>query len=364
MSLPGLGKDANGTIHFLFNGQNYTFIPTNGISGINRDNHTAYGNLTLLADYQELCNRDICDLSLAQLDYRPNLGGNVFFAAVFLIYILIQLFLGIRHKTWGFMIAVVLGLIGEVVGYAGRILLWHNVFDPTGNYFLIYLVSLTIAPAFLSAGIYLCLSRIVVVYGQHLSRFRPGTYTLIFCGCDLFSLVLQGLGGGIAASADKQSSIDTGIDIMLAGLGFQVFSIGLFAAICADFAFRLHKNRTSWADRHADLQESKFFISFLIGLCVATLCIFVRSVFRVAELSEGFRGALANDEVTFMILEGAMIVIATSCLTFLHPGVAFRGIWSQVNFTFRGGAIEDGVTKSGGTTPYSMELTSPENQPK
>lgn len=40
----------------------------------------------------------------------------------------------------------------------------------------------------------------------------------------------------------------------------------------------------------------------------------------MAELEEGFHGRLANDEVLFMILEGPMIIIATTALTAFHPG--------------------------------------------
>ena len=36
-----------------------------------------------------------------------------------------------------------------------------------------------------------------------------------------------------------------------------------------------------------------------------------------------------------MILEGAMVTIASTCLTLIHPGVAFQGSWSGANFTFR-----------------------------
>jgi hypothetical protein len=68
-----------------------------------------------------------------------------------------------------------------------------------------YLVTLTIAPSYMSAAIYLCLARIVMVYGDHLSRLQPRTYTIVFCACDIVSLLLQAVGGGIAASADTIS---------------------------------------------------------------------------------------------------------------------------------------------------------------
>ena len=87
----------------------------------------------------------------------------------------------------------------EVIGYVGRVLIEINPSD--NNAFLIYLICVTIAPVLLCAGIYLCLARIVTIYGTSLYRFKPCTYTIVFCSCDLFSLVLQGLGGGIAATA-------------------------------------------------------------------------------------------------------------------------------------------------------------------
>jgi hypothetical protein len=328
--------NANGTISFRFDGIETLFIPTHGLTGWNRDNHTAYGNVTLFLDPNNLCNVNICDLSLAHFDYVPNLAGNALFAAIFGIYIIINLFFGIRHRTWGYMVAMVLGLIGEVIGYIARILLHNNPFDPTGNNFIIYLVCLTLAPALFSAAIYLCLGRIVVVYGENLSRFQPRTYTLIFCGFDLFSLVLQGTGGGIASTANTNSTVQSGINIMLAGLCFQVASLAFFAILCADFAYRLYKNPQDWSEQYVQLYRSKRFSAFICGLCLATFTIFVRSVFRVAELSGGFRGPLANNQISFMILEGVMVIIATTCLTLLHPGVSFQGAWSAANFSLRG----------------------------
>lgn len=330
--------NVNGTISFQFNGVQTLFIPTDGLTGWNRDNNTAYGNITLLLNPNRLCNISICDLTLAHFTYIPNLAGNTLYAATFGVYIIINLFLGIRYKTWGYMVSMCLGLLGEVIGYISRILLHNNPFDPSGNNFIIYLVCLTIAPAFFSAAVYLCLGRIVVVYGENLSRFYPRTYTLIFCGCDIFSLVLQAAGGGIAANANTNSNEQIGIDIMLAGLSCQVASLALFAAICGDFAYRLYRNPLSWSEQYVSLYRRKTFSFFLCGLCLAVATIFIRSVFRVAELSGGFRGPLANNQISFMVLEGIMIVIATSCLTILHPGFFFREAWSAADFSLRGKA--------------------------
>ena len=196
---------------------------------------------------------------------------------------------------------------------------------------------LTIAPAFISAAVYLCLSRIVVVYSESASWLRPATYTLVFIGFDFVSLLLQAAGGGIASSADTVSMDNIGKNIMVAGVSWQVVSLVLFTALCLDFARRVRNAcEVEMNPAFASFRASRKFNSFLCGLAVATLTIFIRSVFRCAELSGGFHGPLANQEVTFMILEGAMICIAVICLTVFHPGLVFGQDWHMAGWNIRG----------------------------
>jgi hypothetical protein len=95
-------------------------------------------------------------------------------------------------------------------------------------------------------------------------------------------------------------------------------------------------------------------LTALQGLAIATVLIFIRSIFRVAELSDGFDSDLANDEVSFMILEGAMMVVACGGMTLFHPGVCLGGYWRVLNATpgkerrdreiaLGGGGEEDGL---------------------
>jgi hypothetical protein len=184
----------------------------------------------------------------------------------------------------------------------------------------------------MSASIYLCLSRIINLYSPspaHISRFAPKTYTIVFMSCDLFSLILQAAGGGIAATTNSYSELQDGTHIMVAGLSFQVFSLLLFMLLCLDFLFALRRTPPSNPSPVTTTRRFKF---FLHALALATICIFIRSVFRVAELSDGFGGALANQQVTYMVLEGAMIVLACSALTAWHPGPCFGGEWKKADF--------------------------------
>lgn len=147
---------------------------------------------------------------------------------------------------------------------------------------------------------------------------------------------------------------DTGINIMIAGLAFQVASLAIFMLLCADFARCVKmgggayflKTRESMARLGSSATKVKFFIGGkwlwistishgnlwklrdILALIIATIAVFIRSCFRVAELKGGFDGKLANQEVTFMILEGAMVAIASIALTSAHPGLIFGPFWS------------------------------------
>lgn len=74
------------------------------------------------------CTLETCPLSYAHITYLPNLGGNAFYIALFALFIPVQLYLGIRHRTWGYLFGAICGLILEVLGYIARIYMRHNPF--------------------------------------------------------------------------------------------------------------------------------------------------------------------------------------------------------------------------------------------
>ncbi|MCJ1478075.1 hypothetical protein MMC13_006750 [Lambiella insularis] len=304
----------------------------------NYANLTAYliaANLTENGQFiPDLCTLSTCPLSYAQVQYIPSLAGNVIFLIVFLISLGLNLFFGIRYRTWGFLGSLIGGTVLEIIGYAARVQMHFNPF--LSNPFLIYIICLTIGPVFFTAAIYLCLSRIIVVYGPQYARFAPRTYTIVFICCDVFALVLQATGGAIADTSNSGSTGQSGINIMIAGLAFQVASLTLFAALCGDFALRVRKYRDARTPLQVSCSNARFH-GFLWALGLATITIYVRSCFRVAELQSGFNGALANEEVPFMILEGGMVSIATIALTGAHPGLIFGKSWKAANVKNGGG---------------------------
>ncbi|KAF6233173.1 hypothetical protein HO173_008717 [Letharia columbiana] len=305
----------------------------------NPNNDTAVG---MAKKYCSLGCTPACPESWRAIFYRPSVGGNSVYMDIFLLILIAQIFFGVRHRTWTFLGGMVPGLLGEIIGYLGRILLWHNPYSM--NFFLTYLICLTIAPAFLTASIYLCLSRLVTVCGPQYSRLAPRSYTYIFIGCDLFALVLQGAGGGIASTARTHAGSVSGAHVMVAGLAWQVVSMTLFMALWADFAIRVHKARVqgylknSQSDDFAVLRDSKKFRLLQVAIALATVMIYIRSIYRIAELQGGFSGKIANNQASFMIFEGPMIIIAVTALTVFHPGGVFGNLWKTSGHGNRGAA--------------------------
>lgn len=130
-----------------------------------------------LTDLRE-CTLSTCPVETSFYFYRVSLPANAVFAALFGLSLLgyIGVFAATRRAS-AFSFAMVAGTFLEVLGYAGRLMSWKNPWNEDG--FMMQIVCLTIAPAFMAGGIYLCLRRIVYAFGADGSRIKPELYTRI-----------------------------------------------------------------------------------------------------------------------------------------------------------------------------------------
>jgi RTA1 like protein len=85
-----------------------------------------------------------CPVDLTIYGYYPNLGANAFFSAYFAIFLIANLVLGFRHRTWVFSSLVAIGCVSEMIGYIGRIMLHSNPWSNAG--FEIQICTLIFAP--------------------------------------------------------------------------------------------------------------------------------------------------------------------------------------------------------------------------
>jgi hypothetical protein len=76
----------------------------------------------------QLCTLDTCPLAFATVQYDPTLVGNALYTAIFGFFFFIHIFLGIRYRIWGYLAAMVGGLVLEIIGYAARVQMHFNPF--------------------------------------------------------------------------------------------------------------------------------------------------------------------------------------------------------------------------------------------
>jgi hypothetical protein len=120
----------------------------------------------------------------------------------------------------------------------------------------------------------------VIVYrGENISCLRPRTYAIVFISCDIVALVLQSIGGAMTSTADDADGRETGVNIMIAGLAFQVAALTLFIALAVEFAWRQRRRSEGQVpigeddvkDQYAEIRRDKWWKVFLAGTLLALL---------------------------------------------------------------------------------------------
>jgi hypothetical protein len=75
------------------------------------------------------CRLETCPISLGYVEYVPTLAGNTTYLALFAAVLVVQGALGIRFRSWTFLGGMAAGILLEIIGYVGRILLHSNPFN-------------------------------------------------------------------------------------------------------------------------------------------------------------------------------------------------------------------------------------------
>ena len=110
---------------------------------------------------------------------------------------------------------------------------------------------------------------------------------------------------------------------MMAGIVWQVITLLIFGSLCLSYFLRIRSHSSQLPARAHQLLNSRKFQLFGGAIFVAYITIFTRCVYRIAEMSRGWKSPIMQDETGFIVLEGVMIAIAAIVLTVQHPGFAF-----------------------------------------
>jgi hypothetical protein len=228
-----------------------------------------------------------CPVSATTYGYYPHRAGNLFFTSFFAILLILCLIFGIRSRTWSYTIALALGLGLETAGYAGRNLMSDNPWSSAG--FQLQIICIVLGPSFIAASVYLTLKHLVLYFGPQYSLLKAKHYPIIFVGCDIGSIVLQAIGGGIAAVAGNRRDgalLHTGNGLIVAGITFQVFTMTIFGSLASIFFIRYRKAREHISSNNEPEKKISPFI-FCSAITVAYAAILIRCIYRYELTTSG-----------------------------------------------------------------------------
>ncbi|SPQ25445.1 505f3e0a-8005-46ca-be49-b987d1fac54f [Thermothielavioides terrestris] len=263
-----------------------------------------------LANYYYSCTEvtPTCPVQATTLGYYPNRGINIFFAVGFAVAMVVTLILGVKTKTWSYMAFIAAGTALELAGYLARVPLTDNPWNKDA--FETQIVAIILAPTLVCISIYLTLKHVCLSLNPALSRIRPHLYPFIFVPLDVSCLCVQAIGGSLAASAALSNFqlVQSGNRCIIAGIVLQVVVLLFFGSSATDYFFRVKKwikSDEANPEAVALWHDKKF------------------RMFAIAEMAGGWGNPIMQDEPSFIVLEGFMVLIPCLLLASFSPGILF-----------------------------------------
>ncbi|KAF2211356.1 hypothetical protein CERZMDRAFT_43551 [Cercospora zeae-maydis SCOH1-5] len=237
--------------------------------------------------------------------YTPSLAGAIIFALLFLVTTALHTYQLFRTRTW-YMLPFLVGGFFELIGYIARAISSTQERDNwTLGPYIVQSTLILVAPALLAASVYMHLGRVVRML---LCGMMKTTWlTKFFVAGDVLSFLMQASGGGLMASG----SVDTGETIVLGGLGVQIVFFGAFVFTGVSWNVKMRSRRTSLMG----LPWQKHMIS----LYIVSILVFVRSIVRMVEYTQGYSGYIISREWYLFVFDALLMSLAMITMNIVHP---------------------------------------------
>ncbi|OLL26217.1 Protein RTM1 [Neolecta irregularis DAH-3] len=236
--------------------------------------------------------------------YIPSLPAAIIFFLGFTFVLAALIIQSVRHKV-SYLYIIILGILGETVGYLSRILGSGNPYSYSGwvsQYALVVL-----CPIAFAAGNYVIFGRLLRMIGKQYSFFPAEKVTIAFVASDIICFLIQVIGAVMLLKKNARLR-KPGRDILLSGLVLNVISFIFFLLLVTVFERRTRKlpSRQNW-------------IMLVWTLYFSMSLILLRGIFRVAEYSIGFTGYLAVHEVFWYVFDALPMIFATVVWSIIPP---------------------------------------------
>ena len=206
----------------------------------------------------------------------------------------------------------------ELAGYISRCISIQNL-DNNAS-FILQTILLLVAPAVMAASCYMAFGRIILWVVP--PRYQTLRYlwmpvrhiTPLFVSFDVLSFLVQGIGGGIVASANTHSQANKGKNIVLVGLGIQLVTFGFFVLASSRFSFVLRSKL-----RNESLPHNTNWPLILVVINTSSVIILIRSISRFLQYALGVHNVLSDSEAYFYCLDAVPIYFVVIIFICFYP---------------------------------------------
>lgn len=255
-----------------------------------------------------------CPVEATVLGYRPNLTVNVVLAVVFCLCMIFNAATSSWSRAWGYSAFLVAGCSLE---FAGRVILHHISSIPlsqfvreqlllqitkaaclgyvartqlslnpwNGQAFQAQICAIILGPTLICISLYLTLKHITLAVDPSLSRLRPQLYPLVFIPADISCLILQAIGGRLAAGAgwENPTMLTSGNRLIIAGISLQCILLAIFGLLFLEFFHRVSRKVRAGKASPGTCRawENRRFRWYCCALLGAYTAIFIRCVYRL-----------------------------------------------------------------------------------
>ncbi|RYP28603.1 hypothetical protein DL767_007144 [Monosporascus sp. MG133] len=280
------------------------------------------------------CDFNSCLVSSSPYGYKPSVLASGIFISLFSLSLIgcLAIAATVSHGRWlHFAVPVCIACVFEIIGYGARIASWSDPWDV--RWFIVSTAFLTVAPAFVAAGIRITIAKTVPVLGTEHSLVDPSHHEKLLV-VDGLGLVLQA--AGLAASfSSRDLDLSTGEGIVggalvATGLAVQLLSLSASGALFGAVLFRAS---AAARERHHDRAGPGYVallgarVKDLVAvLAISLACLSVRGLYAIIAAASGFGvGGLARNEALFAGFDGLMVSQAVVGLVAVHPACFLDG---------------------------------------
>lgn len=285
------------------------------------------------------------DLDNNNYIYIPSLAAAI---VAFLIFGILSIILAVQIRRWRtkYMVVLAVGAGCESLGYFFRALSASGNRLTSFPLFLLMDLFVILSPLTFMAGMYLVYGRLVrrlvlssdstswtksskkpeaevclvttpapapgsMVCGKRVSfsPLAPEHYARLFVMCDITSFMIQSAGSSLIVSSNM-STAQLGKNILMAGLAFGLATFIIFILLVCFMLVNV-----SWASKQGFLSTiglGRDWWKILIPILVGSLCILVRTVYRLIEFAGGYNGHIYTTEWYIYVFDTVFMVVCAA----------------------------------------------------